>query len=106
MIVLIILAIVCFVVFGQAKRPRKMSKGGPIVVRGCRNPMVYDIMEENYADFKAKLIEDAKNGVIYRRSKTINLKDFLDKKNPPEYEDFPASEALKEFMEYEANGYQ
>lgn len=83
----------------------KSPSGGPIVTIGSRSPMYYDIMEDSYADYKAKLIEDAKNGVIYQRSESINFKDWLENKTPPVYHDYPATEALKDFLEYERNGY-
>lgn len=78
-------------------------RGGPIISSG-RAPEYFDIMEENYAEYKAKLIEDAKNGVMYKKSETMSLQDMLDGKTPV-YKDVPAQEVLDDFLEYERRGY-
>lgn len=96
--------IIIGIIFFPRNNKSKPHKSSAIIVKGDRSPRYYEIMEEEYSELKKQLQNDAKNGVIYKKSKKMNLQDFLNKVQPV-YEDFPASEALKEFEEYERNGY-
>ena len=99
-----ILLIAAIFLLSPKKTKSAPKKCSPIVVKGCRAPEYYDIMEEHYAPLKAKLEEDAKNGVIYKKSKPLSLNDLMNGVKP-EYYDQPASEALAKFNNYERNGY-
>ena len=103
----ILTVLILFLIFkalgSSSSNRKKARRGGPIISSG-RAPEYFDIMEENYAEYKAKLIEDAKNGVMYKKSETMSLSDMLDGKTPV-YKDVPAQEVLDDFLEYERRGY-
>lgn len=90
-------------VFTGSKSKATPKGSGAIIGRG-RSPAFYDIMEEEHAEFKAKLEADAKAGKMYQRSKPQSLESLINKV-PIEYDEVPASEVLEEFKKYEANGY-
>lgn len=68
-----------------------------------RSPLYLDIMEEEMAPLKAKLEEDARNGVIYQKRR-MTLQQLLNNEEGEEYEE-SAADALRDFERYVNRGY-
>lgn len=73
-ILIIFLFFLIFKALGSSNKSKRPGRYNSLPARGHkpiisygRAPEYFDIMEESYAEYKAKLIEDAKNGVMYKK---------------------------------------